>query len=405
MRPATITPEPHASPATRETAPPRELRGVVERVTYANPENAYAVVRLAPERAGAEAEAARGADRLVTVVGPLAEVQPGEAVVARGWWRNTTKFGWQFQAAEYRTSLPATVQGMKKYLGSGLVKGIGPVMAARIVDAFGEATFDVVDAAPQALTEVPGIGPVRAGRIAATWAEQRQVREVMTVLQSHGVSTSLAVRIYKKFGDDSVRVIGKEPYRLARDVWGMLANQLVKAVSPGAHLLLVGDPDQLPSVGAGDVLADLLRADRFPVTRLRQIFRQGAGSGIAADAARVNRGEMPVFDPAPEDCFFLPAGDPAAAAELVTDHVARRLPARYGFRPGEVQVLAPMLRGAAGVGALNLLLQERLNPPRDGAPEVRSGGWAFRSGDRVLELKNDYDLQVYNGDLGTVRAV
>src|SRR6266540_1942773 len=162
MHPATITPEPHPSPKAQEPAPLRELRGVVERVTYANPENGYAVVRLAPERAGAEAEAARGEDRLVTVVGPLAEVQPGEAVVARGWWRNTTKFGWQFQAAEYRTTLPATVQGMKKYLGSGLVKGIGPVMAARIVDAFGEATFDVVDAAPQCLTDVPGIGPSSA---------------------------------------------------------------------------------------------------------------------------------------------------------------------------------------------------------------------------------------------------
>ena len=180
MRPAAVTPAPTQSRVAEGSAPLRELRGVVERVTYANPENGYAVVRLAPERGGAEAEAARGEDRLVTVVGPLAEVQPGEAVVARGWWRNTAKFGWQFQAAEYRTSLPATAQGMKKYLGSGLVKGIGPVMAARIVDAFGEATFDVVDAAPQALTEVPGIGPIRAGRIAATWAEQRQVREVMT---------------------------------------------------------------------------------------------------------------------------------------------------------------------------------------------------------------------------------
>ena len=132
MGPPTAPPHPAAAPAPPTSAPPRELRGVVERVTYANPENGYAVVRLAPERAGAEAEAARGEDRLVTVVGPLAEVQPGEAVVARGWWRNTTKFGWQFQATEYRTSLPATVQGMKKYLGSGLVKGVGPVMGGRI---------------------------------------------------------------------------------------------------------------------------------------------------------------------------------------------------------------------------------------------------------------------------------
>ncbi|HET8630117.1 MAG TPA: AAA family ATPase, partial [Thermomicrobiales bacterium] len=133
----------------------------------------------------------------------------------------------------------------------------------------------------------------------------------------------------------------------------LLANQLAKAVAPGSHLLLVGDPDQLPSVGAGEVLADLLRAARFPVTRLTRIFRQGAGSGIAANAARINAGESPRFGGAIRDCFFLPAADPAAAAATAVELVARRLPARYGFAPGEVQVLAPMHRGDAGVGALN----------------------------------------------------
>jgi exodeoxyribonuclease V alpha subunit len=166
-------------------------------------------VRLAPERSGADADAARGDDRLVTVVGPLGDVQPGEAVVAQGWWRNTTKYDWQFEALGYRTALPATLQGMRKYVGSGLIKGIGPMMVARIVDAFGEATFDVVDSAPQCLTEVSGIGPVRAGRIAAAWVEQRRIREAMAVLQSYGVSISLAVRIYKRFGDDSADVVAR----------------------------------------------------------------------------------------------------------------------------------------------------------------------------------------------------
>src|SRR5918997_831957 len=381
-----------------------------------------------------------------------------------------------------------TLQGMKKYLGSGLVKGIGPVNAGRIVDAFGEATFDVIDADAGRLTEVPGIGPIRAGRIAATWAEQRHIREVMAALQGYGISTSLAVRIYKKFGDDSGRVVSQDPYRLAREVWGigfktadkiaqavgiapdaperlqagvlhalgqaadeghtllpedrllvlaaellgaeaggvrvvltepvavltggpgtgkthtlravlllagakklrcvlaaptgraakrmqeatgwpagtlhrvlelrpggqaghtvdrpleadlvvvdetsmldvLLANQLAKAVAPGAHLLLVGDPDQLPSVGAGDVLADLLRSERFPVTRLEHVFRQGAGSGIARNARRVNAGEMPRFGGDITDCFFLPAEDPSAASRTVVDLVAERLPRRYG---------------------------------------------------------------------------
>src|SRR3954454_8779998 len=213
--------------------PLRELRGVVERITFQNAENGFTVSRLAPERPEAEAEAARGDDRLVTVVGTLADLTPGEAIVAHGWWRNDAKHGWQFQATDYRTALPATLQGMKKYLGSGLVKGIGPVNAGRIVDTFGEATFEVIDDDANRLTEVPGIGPIRASRIAATWAEQRHIREVMAALQGYGISTSLAVRIYKKFGDRSGAVISEEPYRLAREVWGIgfkTADKIARAV-------------------------------------------------------------------------------------------------------------------------------------------------------------------------------
>jgi exodeoxyribonuclease V alpha subunit len=174
----------------------RELRGVGERITYQNAENGFTVARLAPERLQSEAEAARGDDRLVTVIGTLADLTPGEAIVAHGWWRNGAKHGWQLQAKEYRTAPPATRQGMKKYLGSGLVKGIGPVKAWGIVDAVGEATFEVIDDDPNRLTEVPGIGPIRASRIAATWAEQRHIREVMVALQGYGILTSLGVRIY-----------------------------------------------------------------------------------------------------------------------------------------------------------------------------------------------------------------
>ncbi|HZO28927.1 MAG TPA: ATP-binding domain-containing protein [Chloroflexota bacterium] len=158
-------------------------------------------------------------------------------------------------------------------------------------------------------------------------------------------------------------------------------------------------------LGAGDVLADLLRSERFPVTRLEHVFRQGAGSGIALNARRVNAGEMPRFGGDVTDCYFLPAEDPSAASRLVVDLVAERLPRRYGFGPGEVQVLSPMHRGEAGVGALNAVLQERLNPYRDGLPEARGGGRAYRPGDRVLQLRNDYDLKVFNGDLGTVRGL
>ena len=641
-------------PPSSKTAAPtaaswRELRGVVERITYQNPENGYTVARLAPERAGPEADAARGDDRLVTVVGTLADLTPGEAIIARGWWRNDPKHGWQFMANDYRTTLPATIQGIRKYLGSGLVKGVGPVNAGRIVDAFGEATFEIIDTAPERLTSVKGIGPVRAGRIAAAWVEQRHIREVMAALQGFGLSTSLAVRIYKQFGDQSGTVLTKTPYRLAREVWGigfktsdtiaravgialdaperiqagvlhalsvvadlghtllpegdllvqaadllgvdtprveqamealrdtgevvaasdtdaavslyalapfaraesglasrlqtlaglgdrarvaqlfsrvswptafgwlverhglrlapeqeagvqmvlthpvsiltggpgtgkthtlraimamalakelrcvlaaptgraakrmteatghpagtlhrilelrpggqagrgpehplsadlvivdetsmldvLLANQLVKALAPGTHLLLVGDPDQLPSVGAGDVLAGLLRSERFPVTRLTRLFRQGAGSGIAMNAQRILAGELPHFGGESADCFFLAAEDPAAAAQLVVDLVAQRLPARYGFGASDVQVLVPMHRGDAGVGALNLRLHERLNPGYEGVPEAKAGGRVYRPEDRVLQLRNDYELQVFNGDLGTVQDI
>src|SRR5262249_15632544 len=277
----------NARPPPSETSVPaavslRELRGVVERITYQNPETGYTVARLAPERAGPEAEAARADDRLVTVVGTLADLTPGEAIIAHGWWRNDPKHGWQFTAVDYRVTLPGTMQCRKKYLGSGLVKGIGPVNAGRIVDTFGAATFDVIDTDPNRLTEIPGIGPVRAGRIAATWAEQQHIREVMTTLQGYGISTSLAVRIYKKFGDDSGRVIAQEPHRLAREVWGIgfkTADKIARAVGIAAdaperlqagvlHVLGAAADVGHTLLPEGELTAqasDLLGADVLPV--------------------------------------------------------------------------------------------------------------------------------------------
>lgn len=640
--------QPPRPPHDGADRPLRELRGVVERLTFQSTTTGFTVARLAPERV-ADTPAAPSDDRLVTLVGTLADLTPGEAIVAHGRWQQSPKHGWQFQVVDYRTTLPATVQGMQTYLGSGLVKGIGPVNAGRIVAAFGETTFAVIDDDPSRLRAVPGIGPVRAQRIAAAWAEQRHIREVMAALQSLGVSTSLAVRIYKRFGDDATRIVRQEPFRLAREVWGigfrtadtiaqavgiardaparvqagvlhalaaaaeaghtlvpeaeltsqaaallgvpptqvpealaalrrrgdvllatqtetaapllalapfgraesglasrlrglaavgdaatvaasfarvrweqafgwlaerhdvrlapaqeaavqmaltcplsiltggpgtgkthtlravlllaqarrlrcliaaptgraakrmeeatglpaltlhrllelrpggvagrtpanplpadlvvvdevsmldvLLANQLVKALAPGTHLLLVGDPDQLPSVGAGNVLADLLAADQFPVTRLTHLFRQGAGSGIAATAQRVNAGALPQFGRGLRDCFFLPAATPEEAAAQVVELVARRIPARGRYRPSDIQVLVPMHRGAAGVGALNAALQARLTPERAGIPELRAGGRVYRPGDRVLQLRNDYDLGMFNGDLATIQRI
>ena len=622
------------------------LDGVLERVTFANPETGYTIARIAPERGGAE---------LVTAVGPLLGAQVGEFLRLRGRWSAHPRYGRQFEVHSYATVLPATAAGIQKYLGSGLIKGIGPVMAERMVAHFGVDIMHVIEDEPGGLVEVDGLGPKRTAMIAAAWAEQKAIKEVMIFLQGVGVSTSLAVRIYKKYGDGSISVVRDEPYRLAADVWGIgfktadtiaaavgiardsperikaglaytlseaadsghcylpapnliadaakildvppeliapcldelagsegvvreavpaqaqaapqvpavylppfyqaersvayallrllaaradrlgafaavdwdkalgwlrrrtgaelapeqaaavrlaltckvavltggpgcgksftvrsvvelarakgarivlaaptgraakrlaeltgheaatihrllalrpggepsfdaanpldadlvvvdetsmvdviLANKLVKAVAPGAHLLLVGDVDQLPSVGAGEVLRDLLAAGSLPVVRLTKIFRQAQQSGIVVNAHRINAGCMPALSGL-GDFFWFGCEDGEQTAELVVDIVARRIPARFGLDPRrDVQVLCPMHRGPAGAGNLNLLLQEALTPFREGAAERRYGGRVFRVGDKVTQLRNNYDkgaAGIFNGTVGVVTAM
>ena len=622
------------------------LDGVLERVTFANPETGYTIARIAPERGGAE---------LVTAVGPLLGAQVGEFLRLRGRWSAHPRYGRQFEVHSYATVLPATAAGIQKYLGSGLIKGIGPVMAERMITHFGVDIMHVIEDEPGRLIEVDGLGPKRTAMIAAAWAEQKAIKEVMIFLQGVGVSTSLAVRIYKKYGDASVSVVRHEPYRLAADVWGIgfktadtiaaavgiaadsperikaglaytlseaaddghcylpapnlvadaakildvpaeligpcldelaaaegvvretvpaqagaaaqvpavylppfyqaersvagallrlraaradrlsafaavdwdkalawlagrtgaqlapeqadavrlaltskvavltggpgcgksftvrsvvelarakgarvvlaaptgraakrlaeltgheaatihrllalrpggepsfdatnpldadlvvvdetsmvdviLANKLVKAVAPGAHLLLVGDVDQLPSVGAGEVLRDLLAAGALPVVRLTKIFRQAQQSGIVVNAHRINAGSTPALTGF-ADFFWFGCEDTEQTAELVVDVVARRIPARFGLDPRrDVQVLCPMHRGPAGAGNLNLLLQEALTPYADGAPERRYGGRVFRVGDKVTQLRNNYDkgaAGIFNGTVGVVTAM
>ena len=627
------------------------LDGVLERVTFANPETGYTIARIAPERGGAE---------LVTAVGPLLGAQIGEFLRLRGRWSSHPKYGRQFEVHSYATVLPATAAGIQKYLGSGLIKGIGPVMAERMVAHFGVDIMHVIDDEPGRLVEVDGLGPKRTAMIAAAWAEQKAIKEVMIFLQGVGVSTSLAVRIYKKYGDASVSVVRNEPYRLATDVWGIgfktadtiaksvgiapdsperikaglaytlseaaddghcylpapnlitdaakiidvpaelitpcldelaaaegvvreevpgaarpapaqaaplvpavylppfyqaerslahallrlhaaradrlagfaavdwdkafgwlrgrtgselapeqadavrlaltakvavltggpgcgksftvrsvvelarakgakivlaaptgraakrlaelagyeaatihrllalrpggdpsfdadkpldadlvvvdetsmvdviLANKLVKAVPPGAHLLLVGDVDQLPSVGAGEVLRDLLAAGSLPAVRLTKIFRQAQQSGIVVNAHRVNAGLPPQLTGF-GDFFWFGCEDTEQTAGLVTDIVARRIPARFGLDPRrDVQVLCPMHRGPAGAGNLNQMLQEALTPFREDTPERRYGGRVFRIGDKVTQLRNNYDkgtAGVFNGTVGVITAM
>ncbi|MCX4677136.1 ATP-dependent RecD-like DNA helicase [Streptomyces sp. NBC_01433] len=623
------------------------MTGVLERITYANEENGYTVARV---------DTGRGANDLLTVVGALLGAQVGESLRMEGRWGSHSQYGKQFTVENYTTVLPATIQGIRRYLGSGLIKGIGPVMADRITTHFGVDTLDIIEQEPKRLVEVPGLGPKRTKMIAAAWEEQKAIKEVMVFLQGVGVSTSIAVRIYKKYEDASISVVKNQPYRLAADVWGigfltadriaqavgiphdspervkaglqyalsqssdqghcflpeerliadgvkllqvdtglvidclaalaadpegvvrekvpspeggepvtavylvpfhraeislaaqvrrllhtpedrmpafrdvawdkalawlatrtgatlapeqeaavrlaltrkvavltggpgcgksftvrsivelarakrakvvlaaptgraakrlseltgaeastvhrllelkpggdaaydrdrpldadlvvvdeasmldlLLANKLVKAVAPGAHLLLVGDVDQLPSVGAGEVLRDLL-ADGGPVpaVRLTRIFRQAQQSGVVTNAHRINAGQPPLTE-GMSDFFLFVEDETEDAGVLAVDVAARRIPAKFGLNPRrDVQVLAPMHRGPAGAGHLNGLLQQAITPGRPDLPEKRFGGRVFRVGDKVTQIRNNYDKGengVFNGTVGVVTAL
>ncbi|MFJ6349022.1 ATP-dependent RecD-like DNA helicase [Streptomyces sp. NPDC092046] len=622
------------------------LEGVLERITYANEESGYTVARV---------DTGRGSGDLLTVVGALLGAQPGESLRMEGRWGSHPQYGRQFTVENYTTVLPATIQGIRRYLGSGLVKGIGPVFADRITTHFGLDTLQVLEEAPKRLIEVPGLGPKRTKNIAAAWEEQKAIKEVMVFLQGVGVSTSIAVRIYKKYGDSSISVVRNQPYRLAADVWGigfltadriaqavgiphdspdrvraglqyalsqstdqghcflpeerliadavkllqvdtglvieclgelaedpegvvretvpgpeglpvtavflvpfhraelslagqlrrllgaaedrlpafrdvawdkalawladrtgaslapeqeeavrlaltrkvavltggpgcgksftvrsivelarakrakvvlaaptgraakrlaeltgaeastvhrllelkpggdaaydrdrpldadlvvvdeasmldlLLANKLVKAVAPGAHLLLVGDVDQLPSVGAGEVLGDLLApGSPVPAVRLTRIFRQAQQSGVVTNAHRINEGLPPVTTGLP-DFFLFAEEETEDAARVAVEVASRRIPAKFGLDPRrDVQVLAPMHRGPAGAGALNGLLQQAITPARPDLAEKRFGGRVFRVGDKVTQVRNNYEKGangVFNGTVGVVASL
>jgi exodeoxyribonuclease V alpha subunit len=636
------------------------LSGSVERITFYNPENGYTVLRLRPEHQKgihAAPKSSLSTDGLATVVGNLPEVSPGEFLQLQGQWSRHPTHGSQFKAEVCEQTLPATITGIQGYLGSGMIKGIGPKLAERIVGKFKEETFDVIEQTPGRLLEVPGIGMDRTDKITKAWQEQKQVKEIMVFLHGHGVSTNLAVKIYKTYGDQSLEIVQQNPYQLERDIYGvgfktadklaralglpvdhpsrieagivfalneminnghvfvpretlgqravellevpadlispaldrlaqedriradmvplhhkplekgkpavgeaaglynssviyltplyfgekgvadrlktlagsfsaarvmnhalfadeqlsdeqqsgiqkalthpvsvltggpgtgkttclkalittletqgmkyalasptgraakrlseatgrpartihrlleysplegfkhneenpldvdflivdeasmldlLLTNHLLKAVQPGTRLLFVGDVDQLPSVGAGDVLRDLIDSRIVPVTRLKTIYRQAAHSMIITNAHRINQGKLPDFPKGGNegDFFLFPAEDAAAAADWIIRIVTERIPQKFGFDAiHDIQVMAPIYRGPAGVIALNDRLQEKLNPPANNKPERRLFGTLFRLGDKVMQTQNNYDKDVYNGDIGFIQSI
>ena len=600
------------------------LRCVVERITYQNPENGYSVLKVK----------VKGYSDLVTLVGNLLEVPVGSVLLCRGEWKVDKRYGSQFVAATWEETMPATVYGIEKYLGSGLVKGIGPRFARAIVQRFGTETIDIIETEIERLYEVPNIGRKRVAKIRESWEKQKDIKNVMLFLQGYGVSTAYAAKIYREYGKESIDKVRENPYRLADDIWGigfktadgiaakmgyekedprrcrsgilytlgqlsdeghvyageeqlvktagqlleagetairdtlagmlqaedlildkdaiylppfyhaecgtsrrlrdlaestgrslfdglfdpssltaetgieydevqlaairqavtskvmvltggpgtgkttttqgiiaalkkaglrvllaaptgraakrmseatgmeaktihrlleynpqdgykrndenplegdalivdecsmidiLLMNNLLKAVPVGMRLVFVGDIDQLPSVGAGNVLRDIIDSQRIPVVRLVRIFRQAQKSRIVMNAHTINQGRFPdTSNGRDTDFFFMREDDPERAAETIVRLVKERLPRAYRESPDRIQVLTPMQRGVVGAANLNLLLQQALNPS---GPSLNRGGYTYRQGDRVMQQRNNYDKDVFNGDQGYIREV
>jgi exodeoxyribonuclease V alpha subunit len=622
--------------ATPQRRPVTEqISGLIERVTFHNDQSGFCVLRIKVS----------GQRDDVTVVGSLPSVTAGEWLAAEGWWVRDKEHGLQFKATTLKTVPPNTAEGIERYLGSGLVKGIGPILAKKLVGHFGADVLAVIESRPSELQSVDGIGPKRRERIAHAWQEAKQIREIMLFLHSRGVSTSRAVRIFKTYGEQAIEKVRSNPYTLAKDIYGIgfatadqiaqevgipkdsinrakagidhalleatsdghcalplgklkltavkllevqegiveqalsqmlaggsllleeiegepliflphlrraeegiaarikrlaegqplyppidfekavawcekragktlapsqrdalktvvanrvvvitggpgvgkttlvnsilmilrakdvkcllcaptgraakrlnettgidaktihrlleidpatgrfnrheanplscgllvvdetsmvdvpLMHSLLRAVPNHAGLILVGDVNQLPSVGPGTALHDLIESGVVPIMRLTEVFRQAANSQIIVNAHRVRRGQMPDVRGAERDSdfHFLERDEPEKIAATLVKLVKERIPQRFGFDPiRDVQVLCPMNRGSLGVRELNTALQQVLNPVRAEEPVVERFGWRFRMRDKVIQTENDYDKDVFNGDIGTIEQI
>ena len=603
------------------------LRCIVERITFTNEENGFCVIKVK----------AKGFDGLVTVIGTMASVNAGSILSLKGEWKHDSKFGRQFAVSEWEETLPATTYGIEKYLGSGMIKGIGPIFAKKIVQQFGADTLNIIEAETERLIDVPGIGKKRIQMIKSAWQEQKEIKNVMLFLQDHGVNTSHAVKIYKAYGNDSVSIVKTNPYKLADDIRGIgfktadkiaakmgfdkesfvrcrsgilytlneladeghcyaardqliknanklleieeciisitldhmikekdvifenpdaiyipplffseagtarrifevlnapgykpinninkiicdvqnktgiiydqiqieaincavqskimvltggpgtgkttitsaiisafaerfmqillaaptgraakrmtettgmeaktihrllefkppdgyqrnsdnplegdalildeasmidivLMYNLFKAIPDHMTVIIVGDVDQLPSVGPGNVLRDIIDSGAVPVIKLEHVFRQAMGSAIIRNAHRINNGIFPDLKPDKNsNFFFIQANDPAGIPDIIKQLCTTRLPAYYKVDPiRDIQVLCPMLRGDTGANNMNTQLQAALN---NNTLSLRRGGAEYRLHDKVMQIKNNYDKNVFNGDIGIISDV
>ncbi len=606
-----------------------KLRGVVEHITYQNPENGWSVMKVK----------VKDYKDPVTLTGSLLDVPVGSVLLCEGQWKVDSRYGQQFVVESWEEVMPATIYGIEKYLGSGLVKGIGPAYARAIVLRFGLETLEVIENDIERLLEVPRLGRKRMEKIRESWEKQKDIKEVMVFLQGYGVSTAYAAKIYRQYQKDSIKTVKENPYQLADDIWGigfktadsiaskmgygnsdprrcrsgilytlnqlaedghvyaepeqlvtaakellqadeepirkavadmieakdliadndvlylppfyhaengsarrlttllseslfsdmaaeeavpygnqpdrvdnggivydevqqaaihqaleskvmvltggpgtgkttttqgiiaafkarhmsillaaptgraakrmteatgmeaktihrlleynpmdgykrndenplegdalivdecsmidiMLFYNLMKAIPSNMRLILVGDIDQLPSVGAGNVLRDIIDSQRIPVVRLTRIFRQAQTSRIVMNAHAINAGRFPnISNGKDTDFFFINVDDAEAIPQLIVGLVRDRLSKAYGYNPKEIQVLTPMQRGNVGAGNLNTQLQNALNPSGE---SLTRGGYTFRRGDKVMQIRNNYDKNVFNGDIGYVNAV
>ncbi len=613
------------------------IHGFLEKISYHNEENDFVVAKLREKEK----------KELTTIIGNLSGINPGESLILTGKWVHNKRFGEQFQVETFEVTIPATLLGIQKYLASGLIKGIGPIMAERIVEKFGLHTLEVIEKKPERLSEVEGIGPKRISMIKKTWEEQKEIKEIMIFLQGHGVSAAYSAKIYKQYGNQSIEIVRENPYRLARDLYGtgfitadkiaqnlgidrnslirakagllyvlnqlteeghvyypenqlihkareilhvdediifqavgelskekelfledldpeghiravflapfhvaetgvaqrlmnlkespsnirpihpekaiewveqklnielagkqkeavllaatskvliitggpgtgkttiitailrifqqlklrvllaaptgraakrmteatgceaktlhrlleysphrggfkkdennplegdvviideasmvdtLLMHHLLKAIPSHAHLILVGDVDQLPSVGPGNVLKDIIRSGRFTVVTLAEIFRQAQESLIVVNAHKVNEGQFPILKetgkPEMTDFQFIEEEDPEKILQNILDLCSERIPGQFKFHPlREIQVLTPMHKGIIGVANLNIELQKRLNPGQSG---ISHGTSNFRLGDKVMQTINNYDKDVFNGDIGWISKI